>query len=439
VATSYALRVALRRLAAIVFSGYAPITATATGGTTATFVSTSAQVNKSSTSAYNGVTVLIDSDAGGAAAAPEGEARSVSAAGFVIASGTWTVSPVYTTAPATGDTAIFLYGLTKQDIIEAVNDIILTFQLPRYLPVTAFNDGNMEDAAADAATDWPDVDGTITQTKDTTEVLTGTQSLKLVSTSVDHSVRSLSLPVIESEPYFIWTPFKVTAGSLRAQLYDVTNAAEISGITMDENAWGIPIFQGSVPNDCQNLQMRFVSKTASTTAYVDHVGGGPLRHEWDVPSEIGDASNITGISALRLGQSAEAGDSYVWTGDFEPWPSPGIHRDYQAVNSHRVEIARAFNVPLFYEFEAPGTALSAMADTFYASAKVYEAILEGAAAGCLNKLAQGAHDPQRRAELRQEADEHRRAYRGLLDAAQVAQPRIVGTSQRRVHASGSYD
>src|SRR3990172_382 len=157
----------------------------------------------------------------------------------------------------TGLSSYFLYGLTMFEIDDAINNIVRSLHLPRYVALSLLNDGNMEGASANVATDWPDSTGTPTQTKEKSIILTGTQSLKLVIATLDDSVRSQSLPVTEGDVFKYAGASKQTAGSLRHQIYDVTNAAEIIGTTVGEEDWTDVRFQAfSIPSDCQNIQVR---------------------------------------------------------------------------------------------------------------------------------------------------------------------------------------
>ena len=420
-ATSNLHRTVLSRAASVLCDEMriAPVQFTATGGGTTSVASTSAQWNKTAATAYNGYYATVLTDAGGAAAAPEGESKLISA--YVTATNTLTTG-TFSAAVASGDT-ILLSPLPQAAMTEAINDVIRNLPLPRYLPVTLITDGDME---ATGTTSWADVTGAPTQTKETTIVLTGTQSLKLVHTVVDTSVGSVAVPVTENEQITVWAPVKCTAGSLQVQVWDATNSVEIESATVDEEAWTLVWFQNlTVPANCQNITIRLVNKTAATTTYVDHVGF--LRSRWqdvlyDLPSQITDATLLDGISYLNPTQNSEAEFAYIWDGDFEPLGAPDIKRDYRGVNSNRVEIPWSAR-PLFYEFRATNTALSAMADVFYGSSDLLEAVVEGTAAGCFRKL-----------QMEGKAQQHKMIYKGLLRSLGIGDTETQYVPQRRVYA-----
>jgi hypothetical protein len=89
---------------------------TATGGSTTTLVD--AKLARFADDYWNGAQVYVKTDAGGANAAPEGEDSWVT--DFVGATGTLTLSPELTQAPAAGDTYQLYRWVTKDEIDKAL-------------------------------------------------------------------------------------------------------------------------------------------------------------------------------------------------------------------------------------------------------------------------------------------------------------------------------
>ncbi len=429
-ATTTTLRTLLERIAEGLWPGHFPVKITAVSNADkAVFEATTAAWTSGSVNDYDGVYIYILYDAGAAGGAPEGELVRVTSGGFTIADGTFAVSPEFTVAPTTGDIGLFLYGLHVDELIDGINDIQRTLTLPRYLIASAINDGDMEGASADVTTDWPDVTGTPTQTKDTTEVLTGTQSLKVVTTVLDTSVGSKSLPVTEDESLLLSVPVKCTAGSLRVQLYDATSGAEIEGATVDEEAWTEVRFTESVPDDCQNVQVRFIAKTAATTAYVDSVSLLPTsRGLLSLPSQLADATDLLDVMYLPAGLASEADYSYVaLSKELVHWPWDGHLRDMEGVTSHRTSVGTPISHPLFLKFRSAGTALSALTSTTYAPE---ELVVTGALSILNGKLGILNRDGGRL----EKADRQRKAYHSMLDGLGLARPTPTRPAQRRVSA-----
>jgi len=379
-----------------------------------------------SANAFDGLHVWITvPDA--AATAPAGEYGGQVTRGGNSA-GTLTISPGFSADPNSADTGAYLM-LTKLppfEYLRAAQSIQRDQFMPRYLCLSVCNDANMEDASGDVATDWPDSTGTPTQTKDTTEVLTGKQSLKIVTTTLDHSVRSPSIPVTEADQWLFAPVIKCTAGSLRAQLYDVTNSAEIDGVTVDEEDWTQVYLQPSIPADCQNVQVRFIAKTAATTAYVDHVPLTTSRGIYAVPSQVADANDILGVTYSRYGLGSEAGNSYMALSEvMEAWPYFDYLRDYAGVNSHRIQVRKPCAHPLYLHFRAAETIFTGINAT---TGEVTYVPQEIAVAGGLAHLYMTIGK-------KEEADRYAGAYGTRLRGIGLGAPVVKRSAQRRVWAS----
>lgn len=101
-------------------------TTTATGGTTTTVIDTKLADelgDGNEDDIYNGGTVIVVNDAGGANAAPEGEFSRIT--DYEASTTTATFSPALTVAPASGDTVIIAPpDFPLYDMIEVVNDAL---------------------------------------------------------------------------------------------------------------------------------------------------------------------------------------------------------------------------------------------------------------------------------------------------------------------------
>jgi hypothetical protein len=351
----------------------------------------------------------------------------VTRGGLTVASGTYTMSPAYGSSPGSGVSAYFLYGLTMNEIDDAINNIVRSLYLPRYVALSLINDGNMEGASANVTTDWPDSTGSPTQTKETSIVLTGTQSLKLVIATLDDSVRSQSLPVTEGDIFQFSTAIKCTAGSLRAQVYDVTNSIEIpgAGATVDEEDWTeVRLPSITIPADCQNIQIRYIAKTTSTTAYVDYAAPYSTRDIYSLPSQIVDASDVLGVSYLPVGRTSEAADSYIGLSEImQPWPYSTL-KDYAGVNSHRIEIREPCFDPLFVHFRAPDSALAQNTSDTDTTFIPIDVLVYGAVAECHRKMGN-----------MEKAKEWAGMYDAALNGIDLGKPVITRSAQRRVYVS----
>ena len=422
----------IERIVNNLWPGRFPLKITATGGSGTTFVASTAAYSSASANAYDAVYIFILDTTDDLA--PKGEFGQVTSAGFTAASGTWALGSTLT-AIASGDVGLFLYGLHPNELLDAANDIQRTLYLPRYTIMSPITDGDME---ATGTTSWADV-GTCTQTKSTTasEVLTGTQSLKLVITAgITNGVTSDPLPVQDSENILVSVAFKTatTLGSLSVQLYDVTNAAAIQTVTPTNTrlpAWAECRFEKAVPSGCQQIAIRLLNSSATdeATVYVDWVAAYRTEEStYNLPTAVLDATDAA-IMFLPLGFSTD--DSYVYNAslNFEAWPSEPL-RDLRALNSQRIVVGRPIQYPLFLKYRTTGSVMSALTSTTEAPV---EMILHGALSICLNKLADRTGDMATKADLVRRAVAAFAVYQHLLDAAGLLRPRVVSSRRERVN------
>src|SRR3990167_10400112 len=97
-----------------------PLKGTATGGSTITVAISGAAYASTSSNHYDGVGIYVLSTTD--AAAPQGEYRRATTRGFASSTGTWTVGPAFSAVIGAGDVVLFLYGLSRESILDAAND-----------------------------------------------------------------------------------------------------------------------------------------------------------------------------------------------------------------------------------------------------------------------------------------------------------------------------
>ena len=217
----------------------------------------------------------------------------------------------------------------------------------------------------------------------------------------------------------------MTAGSLRWQIYDVTNSAEIVGGTIDEEDWTEGRSQSfSIPSGCQNIQVRYIAKTTSTTAYVDYAALYGTRNIFALPSQIVDAADVLGVSYLPAGLTSEAADSYIGLSEImQPWPHYETLRDYAGVNSHRIQMPSPCFDPLFVHFRAPDAVLAQNTSDTDTTFIPVEVLVPGAVAECHRRLGND-----------EKAREYTRQYLAALAGIGLGTPTVTREPQRRVMA-----
>ncbi len=370
--TTTTLKTLIQDVAQKLWEGQDPIVLTATGGSVTTIAASSYAFTDAPTTKYSGVYVYVATTTDGLA--PQGEIRQVRSAGFVGSTGTWTVSPAFSAAVESGDIIIFLYGLHRSDYVQCLNRGVTNCYVEAWLPLTLIADGDMESSGVAS---WSAVGTPTTRAKTATaaNVLLGKRALSLASDATDEGATSVAVPVTAGEQLIFSAPISCPTGSVRAQLWDATNSAEIYGATVSQEAWTEVRFQAGVPATCKNVTIRFISKTASSTWYVGWAGLlSQERDYYRVPSTMGETNFIEEVLALPQGYPSTVGDSYIIFSEERlfPWPHGEPIKDYQGANSFTLSVATPSAYPLFVKFRRPETALSADSDTTSLPAEAVE-------------------------------------------------------------------
>jgi hypothetical protein len=400
-----------------------PTTLTASSGSTTTFADTSATFDKTSTTAYQGRVLWVTANANSAGNAPENQARAVST--FTTATNLLTI-PAFSSAIEASDTAVLLPpGWGKDMTLDSINDAIRTVALPRYLPATYVSDGDME---VSTTSSWTDI-GSPTKTKDTGQVLTGRRSLKLVTTVITTGASTVINEVTPGTPFLFATTVYVSAGSVQAQVYDSTNGATICTLDFDElNSWAEGRIQGTIPETCWTVLIRYVCTTASSTWYVDNSIFLPTDrdiYDFYVGTTDLDPARIENFYCQREGQGSDTNTFAAFASRLQPIRFEMQIRDYKGVIPFRVQLGR-ISEPIWYMFREADTALSAMADT---TVFPLEALVSGALSEVYKRLYNRFDDPLDK----QRGMESARAFKAALDELGISQPIIRASVQKRVY------
>ena len=427
-ATSVSLQTIVQAIIRRLWAGHQPIVATAdsSGNTTtalaiADFAYTSAHANS-----YDGVNIWVVGGSG------RQESR-VIRAGFAPSTGIWTLSPALGVAP-TSATVWFLYGMRRDDILQAVNRVLDRLYLPTYLPLTLVTDGDMESSAT---SDWTSI-GSPTLSKVTTaaRVLTGQRALRIQTTAVNDGVSAANIRVQERETLLLSVAAMCDTGSVEVELRDVTNGATIdSVVTLDQEAYTEARFWGTVPTGCEEVTVRIRAQTATSDIYIGWVSLiASTRQVYNLPSTLEDVSFLEspGLYRLPLGYAGEVNRSYIpLSRPLTPALVSGTLRDYLGANSQRITLPQPSTDPLFLHFRRSFASLTLDTDT---TAAPEELVVAGTLADLYGKLEHRAEDESSKQDLRIRKLESLREYHHLLQIYQVARPMIESHAQHRVGA-----
>lgn len=292
---------------------------TATGGTTATIVDTGMlQSSAYPDDKYKGMWARIEYDAGGAAAAPEGEIRPVSAS--TASSGTVTVNPVFSVAPASGDRYQLWAFMHPQKVLDTLDQVMTQdCYLPEWTILTEVPDGDMEQ---NNTTDW--VASSATLSKVSAEpALWGKRWLRVTTTGAGgYAQNAAALAVVPGTTYHLSVIARPNAATTTATLraYDNTSGATIDLRTYTGSAPGRIHMTFEVPAGCHDIRLRMGATQSGVAVDFDELCFFSLDStDLALPWWVTNKNQVKGIFETRW----NALTTDVW----DPQPVGHLERD----------------------------------------------------------------------------------------------------------------
>ncbi len=246
-----------------------------------------------------------------------GEISRVDDAGFDNTS-TLTISPALSAALQGGaDYILYPRGLAPEIVVNAVNDVLRNTEGPHIWMPSIIDDA---DFGENDATNWAAVGTPSTRAfvstagTDEPNVYFGERALHIIADAASEGATSNSAEVHENETLRVWTVVRCNVGSCIVQLYNVT-ASEVIGdpVTVDEQALTTVYFTEAVPDDCEQISIRYLSVASADDFYVSpFVTVQPTSgRTYPAPSWLTTETQIMEAFYVPPGFSSEDADSYV--------------------------------------------------------------------------------------------------------------------------------
>lgn len=220
-----------------------------------------------------------------------------------------------------------------------ITDALAELRYQDILPLTLVVNGDME--VTDPATNWKE-NAISTVVYDTTKVLFGTNSLKVVDDGSGGGYASMEagyLAVTPGERLIVWAPVYGDQQGAKLTLYDVTNGADIETARHDEEGWGLLFFSATVPEDCYEVDVHLETITASGTTCWDHVGILKANQKvYNSPSWLTKRQDFIKVVSFPHGNSLSSDDA---DNAYALW-----HRGPQHEHVHETVFAHRGVVPL---------------------------------------------------------------------------------------------
>lgn len=291
---------------------------TATGGSTSTIVDTGAlQSSGYPDDKYKGMWARIEYDAGGASAAPELEIRPCTSS--TASSGTATVNPVYSAAPASGDRYQLWAFIHPQKVLDTLDQVMTQDAfLPDWGICTEVPDGDMEQ---NNTTDWAATNATVTKVS-AEPALFGKRWLSVATTSTGGYAASNTIRVSPGKRYHLSAVVRASAASTTPKLiaYDLTNSATIDSKTTTSQTPVRLWFEFTAPSTCYTVNVRLSNTENSVTSLWDDVCLYALdSQDLPLPWWVNNKSQIHGVFRSRW--------TDIGSNQWDPIPFGDLDRD----------------------------------------------------------------------------------------------------------------
>lgn len=208
-------------------------------------------------------------------------------ASYVRSTGTFTVGNSYATeSPASADDfSIFLRGVRRQQIKDAINLVLRNAHFLTWAPLSFVVDGDMDTAGT---SDWTATNATHTKVTNT-NLRHGPQASRVLATAANGQIASTAILVdpTYARDWYVTALVRAQVGTARLIAYDNTNAANITTQDWTNQGWGRIGFQFQLPATCESLLIVLRSVANSDDCYWDDVCAYPLGvSEFPLPSWV---------------------------------------------------------------------------------------------------------------------------------------------------------
>ena len=359
-----------------------PMTTTG-GGSTTTLVDTTLSRGTTDGNRYDGRIIEIVEKVG---SGPElNEVAAVDSGG--LSSSTITVSPAFTGTVETGtDYLPYPRNLSPDTVHEKISEVLRTTDAPHLFMPSLVEDAAFE--VGDITTNWTTQGSPTTSERITTaaNVFLGDAVFHFIADAANEGTASDAIDVTKGEQLTLSTFVRANVGSVQVILYNNTAGENIKAITIDKQAWTEVRFTETVPDDCEQVSVRYLSVAGSDDFYISAYVTLQSQNArpYDLPTWFTHEGMFEGAHYIPLGVSSEDPDSYIalsrTNGNVEI--EPEFLRSDRAVHPLKVQLQANLNLPIAFTVRRPFAdlttdAAATHADREYVVAKAIHNIMQG--------------------------------------------------------------
>ena len=317
-----------------------------------------------------------------------GQITGVTNGGFA-SGGVLTISPDF---PENDPTATSLYGagnffmypkgLHPSLVVERINSVLVNTDAPHLWYPSLVTDSDMSSADL---TNWDQVTaGTRAFTTVAANVLYGERALNVSAAGNDEGAETEDWDVTENEQMIVLVHIRVTAGSAKVQLRNVTASTTLKEVTtLNERVFTDIFFRETVVDSQLLASLRFLGAEAASEFNISPhvVVQSDRRRAYAVPSWWTRENQFKEIVAYVPRYSSDVADSYISLSRQQHAElNYEFTRSDRDVNPLRVEFANCGSYPVGFLVQRPfaelvGDSSATVCDKYYAAFKAVSNIL----------------------------------------------------------------
>ena len=333
-----------------------PVPNTATGGSTTTAVCAALLRGTMPASQYQGRNIENLTN---------GDSSWVTDDGWDLTN-TLTFSPAITTFASADKFIIWPRDLGKTIVEREIQNVLRHTHGPYLWVPSMVNDSNIE--TTNITGDWPKLSIPTTHEVLATVagILWGAQNLHITAADADDGLRSIAFDVTERENLLVSAITRVGADSLTVTLYDQTGSADIKAVTVEERVFTEVRFTDTVPDGCEQAQLRFTGTAASSDFNISPpvVVQSMSGRAYAAPDWLTDKGMVREAFYVPPGYASEAADSYIAGGERWPKaPKPDFISVPRYATPTRIQFKADSRGPLGLHCLRPFATMSANTDT----------------------------------------------------------------------------
>ena len=246
------------------------------------------------------------------------------------------------------DILLYAKGVSKDTLENAIAEMHRETDGPHVFYPSLFEDSELEAGVLN----WTALGSPSTREVVTTSAqnLLGFQAIHFVASAADEGVKSEIVSVHQGEEFVLMVNLFAQVGTISVELRDLTNDATIgSVVAIDEPAWTTVQFTGTIPGNCETLELRIYGSANLDEAYISaHIVLQMLTgRSYSMPTWLEAESQILQWCYQPRGLQSEDADSFVALSEPLKGEQPLlVTRDERAVHPFRVHIKPGNQAPV---------------------------------------------------------------------------------------------